>query len=1575
MILLDLIHNITLIVTLMVLYQLTASHWRRDAFTFRMAAGVLFGAVGVVGMMTPMHFAPGIIYDGRSIILSVAGLFGGPITAAISAAMCATYRGWLGGAGAPAGLATIVFSALVGVAFYYWRLRDTRVLTMLPLWGFGLLVHVGMLAFQLFLLPEGVGRDVVRQFGVLILILYPAATVLICWVFLNLETHQNTVSALQESEAKYRTLVENIPMSVFIKDRNFRFISANENFENELNIRANEAIGKTDYDFFPKEYADKYRADDERILTQGVTEQIEETFFKDGQQRWMQVFKTPVRDDRGHITGLLGIFWDITERRSAQQKLRENERFLNDILSTIQDGVCVLNPDLTIRYANPVMEAWYADRMPLVGAKCHHCYHLSDRPCAPCPSLRCMESKQVEFDIVPGPSDSAIQWVEVYSYPMIDEETGEIMGVIEFVRDISQRKLAEDELLQSEALLRIAGELAHLGGWSANLIENRVIWSDEVAGIHEMPAGYSPTVEEGIRFYAPECRERIKQVYSACAREGVPYDEEMQIVTANGRRVWVRTIGIAERDPSGAIVRVLGGFQDITERKKAEEALRHSYDLMRYIIEHNRSAIAVHDRDLNYIFVSQRYLNDFRVKDQDIIGKHHYDVFPDLPQKWRDVHQRALAGEVLSAEDDPFYRDDGTVDWTRWECRPWYEASGAIGGIIIYTEVITERKRMEDALRQSEENYRKLFEEHAAVKLLVDPDTGNIINANEAAARFYGWPRERLKSMKISEINTLSAEEIQKGMERAKANQCIHFDFRHRLADGSIRDVSVFSSKITINGKELLHSIIHDVTEGKRAEEALRQSEYRYRSLLNDVSWVAVQGYSPEGEVRYWNKASETVYGYSAEEALGKNLLDLIIPPEMRDEVKQAVAHMVATGQSIPPAELQLMRKDGTRVSVFSHHAVIDIPGVGKEIFCIDIDLTQQKRSEEELRKAKTNLEIALDAGRLGDWYGDLITGELVWSKRCKAIFGLPPDAEVDFERFIELIHPDDRVRVQEEVNRAIENRGEYKSEKRIIWPDGSIHWNYSRGCVICDETGTPTLLAGVTIDITERKRAEEELRKLSRVIEQSSTSVTITDLSGAIEYVNPRFTEMTGYTLDEVRGKNSRILKSGETPMETYTELWERITSGRVWRGELHNKGKDGTLYWVRAVIAPVLDESGATTHYVAMKENITNEKTLEAQLLQAQKMESVGRLAGGVAHDFNNMLCVIIGYAQMAKDKLTPDDRLHFQISEILKAAQRSSDITQQLLAFARKQTVSPKIVDLNQLINDMLKMLGRLIGENIRLRWMPGASIWQVKIDPAQIDQILMNLVVNARDAIRDVGSITIETANAVIDESYCEKHAGFKPGFFVALTVSDDGCGIKKELLPHLFEPFYTTKGVGEGTGLGLATVYGIVKQNEGFINVYSELEKGSSFRIYIPRFLSDKASHTSKESVRTLQRGTETVLIVEDEDSILELAEAILEDMGYNVLTADSPEAAIRLVEGFNDTIHLLITDMIMPGMNGKQLADRLTALQPEMKRIYMSGYTANVIAHHGVLDEGIHFLQKPFSLKSLVDIVREALDG
>jgi PAS domain S-box-containing protein len=530
---------------------------------------------------------------------------------------------------------------------------------------------------------------------------------------------------------------------------------------------------------------------------------------------------------------------------------------------------------------------------------------------------------------------------------------------------------------------------------------------------------------------------------------------------------------------------------------------------------------------------------------------------------------------------------------------------------------------------------------------------------------------------------------------------------------------------------------------------------------------------------------------------------------------------------------------------------------------------------------------------------------------------------------------------------------------------------------------GGKHFLAGYTIDLTERLQAEAALRvseaTFRNIVQASPMGIHLYQLQhdGRLVFVgaNPAADTLLGVDNSQFIGKTLEeafpAMRDTEVPLQYHRAALDGIS----WQIE-HIDYADGKIAGAFEIHVFQMSPGNIAVLFneITARKRAEEEKDkLQAQLTQGQKMESVGRLAGGVAHDFNNMLGVILGHCELALEGLDASHPLFARLRDIHKAAERSANLTGQLLAFARKQTVAPKMLDLNETVAGMLNMVRRLIGEDIDLAWMPGVNIGLVKMDPSQIDQILVNLCINARDAIGDTGKVTIETAAVTIDERYCAEHADSVPGAYVLLAVSDDGCGMDAEMLSHLFEPFYTTKEISKGTGLGLATVYGIVKQNNGFINVYSEPGQGTTFKIYLPRHATTGEPLPEEAMAEPAVPGRETILLVEDEPMILDMAMTMLQTLGYTVLPAATPGEAMRTAQEYAGAIHLLMTDVVMPEMNGRVLARSLLSGYPGLKCLFMSGYTANVIAHHGVLDEGVHFIQKPFTMKVLAAKIREAL--
>lgn len=906
------------------------------------------------------------------------------------------------------------------------------------------------------------------------------------------------------------------------------------------------------------------------------------------------------------------------------------------------------------------------------------------------------------------------------------------------------------------------------------------------------------------------------------------------------------------------------------------------------------------------------------------------------------------------------------------------------------------RKQAEVALRESEDRFRHVSSliSDIAYSCSVDENGCYAISwMTGAAERICGYSIDEIKLHKcwgllvVEEDLTLFVENVT-GLPPGSHGTC---ELRVRHKDGSMVWLTSYAECVQgleRQGKKVLYGGLVDITARKRAENTMRESEEKHRRLYETMA-QGVVCQDANGSIIMANPSAERILGLPSGQLLGRTLMDCIWKAIREDgarlpgdEHPSIVA--LRTGQPVGPCVVGIFNPKKNEHSWLSVNAIpLFQPGdsVPSQVYATFEDITKQRKAE---RNYRTLFQKMLDGFALHEIICD--------------DHGIP----VDY-RFMEINPAFERltgIKAEESLGRTV----------RELMPGIESYWIETYGRVAL--TGEPVFFENYTkeldkhfqvtafrpapnqfacifADVTEHRRAEEALReseaRYRELVENANSIILRMDKTGTITFINEFAQQFFEYHGNEILGRNviGTIVPESDSAGRDLREMILDIGRHpeRYVANENENMKRDGTRAWISWTNKPMFDSSEMINEILCVGNDATARKhaeeekeKLQVQLNQAQRIESVGRLAGGVAHDFNNMLGVILGHAEMALLKLDPEHPQYHDLKAIHAAAERSADLTRQLLAFARRQTITPKVIDLNETVEGMLKMLRRLIGEDIDLAWNPGLSLWPLSMDSSQLDQILANLCVNARDAIEGVGKVTIETANAFFDENYCRHNAEVVIGEYVLLAVSDDGCGMEKETLAQIFDPFFTTKELGQGTGLGLATVYGIVKQNNGFINVYSEPGEGTTFKIYLPRHTA-RTAVPKAASQGPVGRGHETILLVEDESSILEISKEMLESFGYTVRAASTPGEAIRIAEEHAGDINLLMTDVIMPEMNGRDLAKRLLSLYPELACLFMSGYTADVIAHRGVLEEGVHFIQKPFSVQGLAAKVRDALDS
>ena len=714
-----------------------------------------------------------------------------------------------------------------------------------------------------------------------------------------------------------------------------------------------------------------------------------------------------------------------------------------------------------------------------------------------------------------------------------------------------------------------------------------------------------------------------------------------------------------------------------------------------------------------------------------------------------------------------------------------------------------------------------------------------------------------------------------------------------------------------------------------------------------------------------------TRFGYNPKEMTTDGFrYDSLIYPEDLKEIEEMVDHHIAENQK---DFLLVYRIYDSQKNIHwveeSTSIERDENGEVSAYQGILFDITDRKKAEEELRFQALLLNQIQDFVTATDLDGRIT---YVNESVCKA---LGKGREQLIGNHVDVFGENPvRGSTQNEIINETLNNETWRGEVVNIDDDKNEIILDCRSHLVRDEKNKPIAMVGISTDITEKKKKEEEFIRLLSAVEQTSEIIIITDCKGNISYVNPAFENTTGYSRDEVAGKNPRILKSGFHPAEFYESLWNTINEGKTWRGKFTNKRKNGSIYYEEASISPIFSENGNIINFVSAKRDITENVLLEEQMRQAQKMEAVGQLAGGVAHDFNNLLQVITGNIELAMMNVDSDPELKSELEEVSKAGEKARMLIAQLLAFSRRQIMKLEDIDLNSVIAGLINMLSRLIGENIQLDFVAGHQLGTVFADQGMVEQMIVNLCVNARDAMPGGGQLTIETENVLINGEYCKTHLWAHPGRYVLMNVTDTGHGMDSEILSKIFEPFFTTKPKDKGTGLGLSTVYGIVKQHDGMINAYSEPDKGTIFKVYLPTS-ERKASSVGSAVKGPVVGGKETVLLAEDDRMVRDLGRRILEHAGYTVVTAEDGWSAVDEFNNNPDKYDLLFIDVVMPNLGGHEAYEKMLAIRPNLPVLFASGYSENAVHTNFVLHKGLKLIQKPFTRESLLRAIRSVLDN
>ena len=922
---------------------------------------------------------------------------------------------------------------------------------------------------------------------------------------------------------------------------------------------------------------------------------------------------------------------------------------------------------------------------------------------------------------------------------------------------------------------------------------------------------------------------------------------------------------------------------------------------------------------------------------------------------------------------------DGTV-LDRYSS-PVLGKDGTLYGRIWTFHDITARRESEVAMQKQQAELRILFDLMPAMIWFKDTHNG-FRKVNQRVAEATGLPITEIEGKTAEEIFPKEAAGYYADDLEVIRSKAPKLGIIEKMKGPANLEIWVRTDKMPVCDKDGkvtgLIAMVHDITDSKRAEEALRESESRYHSLFENM----LEGYAHcqivvEGDnVRDFiylevNSAFETLTGLK--NVIGKTRNEVIPGAnEANPELLEMYCRVALSGE---PERCETWVKSlgiWFSISVYSHKK-------GHFVAVFD-NITERKHAEEALRESEERFAGAFEHAPIGV---ALASPAGRWLKINRALCRLVGYTEAEmFERsFQDITYPGDLADSLECVRQLIAGEVQsYQSEKRYIHAAGHLVTVLLNVSLVRDLLNQPRYFIAQIQDITERKRTEQSLRLLSSAVKQSKESIMITeadlDLPGPrITFVNPAFTQMTGYTAAEVLGQTPRLLHGPRTDPAVLARLRHNLEQGDDFSGETINYRKDGTEFIIEWQIAPLRDSSSAITHFVAIQRDVTGRRRLEAQLLHSQKMETVGKLAGGVAHEFNSILTAIMGQSELLLQDLPASSPLSRKVNAIREATGRAAILTRQLLAYGRKQTLQPERLNLNSILSGMAGTLQHLVGHDIDIRSIPAAELHPVKVDAGQISQVIMNMVINARDAMPDGGKLTLETANVSLDQSSVDRYPELKPGDYVMLAITDTGSGMSPAVQARVFEPFFSTKGVGEGTGLGLSTCYGIIKQSGGHITVHSEPGSGTTFKIYLPQVAAASEDTLQRGAAPILPCGTETLLLVEEDLSLREMAGALLQRLGYTVLTAANGIEALSLHEAHRPAhIDLLCTDLAMPQMSGTELADRVRANSPHIRTLFTSAYTANATLYQGVWNQEMPLLQKPFAPSALAQKLREVLD-
>jgi two-component system, cell cycle sensor histidine kinase and response regulator CckA len=1382
----------------------------------------------------------------------------------------------------------------------------------------------------------------------------------------DISERKRAEEALQESERRYDAFLNSTTDLAFLKDEGFRYVMANKANQEFFGKTEAEIIGKTDFELMPPSAAENCRRSDVEALGSGGIVVTEE----ESGGRVFETKKFLVKLENGQ-TGLGGLIREVTDRNKAEEALRESDTRYRNLVENIEDLICTHDHQGNLLFVNQASAKvlGYAPA-ELIGTnlRSYLAPEVRDQFDAYMAAIK-REGRASGLMLVQTKSGEKRIWE--YRNTLHKESPG-VLIVHGIARDITDREKAEATIRQQLDFLQQLIDTIPTPIFYKD-VEGRYLGCNTA---FESDTGMSRANIVGKTIFdvlAPD----LAQIYhdqdlSLLRNPGVQQGEALRQDAAGNLHEVIFTKATF-LDFEGNVAGMVGVIFDITDRKKTEEALRQSEEKYRSIFDNSIEGIFQSTPDGRLITVNMAYARMFGYDSPDEMISEVTDIASQLyanPAERDEVKRRFDDPVPLTNYEVAVFRKDGAPIWVSFNARAIRDESGRILYYEGMTENISPRKEAEEALRKNEEKYRSVVENMQDVFYRTDLQ-GTITMVSASGPEMIGYESvDQIIGLNVGRDFYKNSDERDRMLALLREKGAVsNLEVELVRSDGNSIIVSTNSHiYYDKSGQPLgVEGVFTDITARKRAENALRESEEKYRILVenaNEGVFVA-----QDGVIRFLNARTAEIVGYGEEELISKPFTEFIHPDDREMVIKSHFRRL--RGEEFPGRyPFRILTKDGKSKWVEIEVAVIQWEGRPATLVLMS-DVTERKQAEEALKESE-------------EWYRSIVEDSfdgIFVQKGPKIVYantvlykmlGYSARELEGMDHWL-IYQADDQQAVRERAMARM--RGEIFSHQydvKLQRKDGS-HFDGEINARAVTVKGEPGVRVWVR-DVSKRKRLEEVQRRLATAIEQSADAIVITDTQGNVEYVNPAHERITGYTREEVLGSLALVFKERDLNPEPRQESFDSLAGGSGWSGRTIGRRKDGTLYNTDVSISPVRDPRGKIANFVGLERDVTQEIQLQNQLFQSQKMEAVGTLAGGIAHDFNNLLTVVQGFSELLlaeKDQKHPE---YADLKKIFHAAQSGAELVKRLLMFSRKSEPKPVPMKLNKQIVQVEKLLRHTIPKMIDIRLDLSSDLPDVNADPSQIEQVLMNLAVNARDAMPDKGKLTVRTDIVTLDEEYCGLHIEANPGEYVVLEVSDTGHGMDKETVEHIFDPFFTTKEMGRGTGLGLAMVYGIVTQHNGHITVYSEVGKGTTFRVYLPAIEGEV--ETDVETTRIMPAfGTETVLLVDDEEFVRELGARILTKHGYTVLQAVNGKEGLDLFKKERSQVSLVILDLIMPEMGGTECLKELLKINPNVKVLVASGYSADASVKETIQMGAKGFVTKPFRFKELLQTVRNVLDG